>query len=122
VRAARYPLIAQIDQDVVVGPGWFARLTAELDDPRVAAAQGYYLSASDAGLFARVMNLDLEQRYAGIEGSATDHVCTGNTMYRADALHRVGLFDESQLAMTTTLPTAWRRRVSTGSTIRARYR
>jgi hypothetical protein len=40
------------------------------------------------------MGLDLEQRYAAIDGPATDHVCTGNAAYRADALHRVGLFDE----------------------------
>ena len=59
VRAARHPLIAQIDQDVVVEAGWFSRLAAELDDPVVAAAQGYYLRAPDAGVFARVMNLDL---------------------------------------------------------------
>ena len=40
------------------------------------------------------MGLDLEQRYAAIDGSDTDHVCTGNAVYRAAALHAVGLFDE----------------------------
>lgn len=95
IRAARFPLIAQIDQDVVLGPGWFDRLVAELDAPSVAAAQGYYVSAPDARLFGRVMNLDLEQRYAGIRGAETDHVCTGNAIYRAEPLNRVGLFDES---------------------------
>jgi hypothetical protein len=61
----------------------------------VAGAQGYYISAPDASVFGRVMNLDLEQRYAGIDGAATDHVCTGNTAYRAAALVEIGGFDES---------------------------
>lgn len=95
VRAARHPLIAQVDQDVVVADGWMRRLIADLDDPAVAAAQGYYTSGAGAGLFARAMNLDLEQRYAAIDGTETDHVCTGNTVYRAGALRAIGLFDES---------------------------
>jgi hypothetical protein len=41
------------------------------------------------------MGLDLEERYGRIRGSATDHVCTGNSAYRASALRAVGLFDES---------------------------
>jgi cellulose synthase/poly-beta-1,6-N-acetylglucosamine synthase-like glycosyltransferase len=40
------------------------------------------------------MAIDLEQRYDTL-GSTTDHVCTGNTVYRAEAVHQVGLFDES---------------------------
>jgi hypothetical protein len=71
------------------------RLTEALDDPTVAAAQGYYASDPDAPLCARAMNLDLEQRYAAIDGEDTDHACTGNSAYRAEALRRVGLFDET---------------------------
>jgi cellulose synthase/poly-beta-1,6-N-acetylglucosamine synthase-like glycosyltransferase len=95
IQAAQHPLIAQVDQDVVVQPDWAGRLTAALDDSTVGAAQGYYVSAPDAGLFARVMNLDLQHRYARIGDSDSDHVCTGNSIYRADALQQVGLFDES---------------------------
>jgi cellulose synthase/poly-beta-1,6-N-acetylglucosamine synthase-like glycosyltransferase len=95
IRAARFPLICQIDQDVVVGPDWMQQLTAELDDRSVGAAQGYFETDPRAGLYARVMNFDLEQRYASIERRATSHVCTGNTVYRAAALHAIGLFDES---------------------------
>jgi len=94
IRAARYPIVCQVDQDVVVGPGWLATLLNELEDPDVAAVQGYYVTDPDAGWAARAMGLDLEQRYAAIVGDSTDHVCTGNAAYRADALHRVGLFDE----------------------------
>ncbi|HUF46496.1 MAG TPA: glycosyltransferase [Vicinamibacterales bacterium] len=95
IRAARCQLVAQIDQDVVIEPGWVTRMVAALDEPTVGAVQGRYMTAPGAGYFARVMGLDLAHRYAAIAGRATDHVCTGNTMYRTAALHQVGLFDES---------------------------
>ena len=41
------------------------------------------------------MGRDLEQRYRRMRGRDVDHVCTGNTAYRASALHQVGLLDES---------------------------
>jgi GT2 family glycosyltransferase len=91
---ARYPTICQVDQDVVLQPEWLARLTAALTDPGVAAAQGYYVTPRSAGLWARVAGLDLEERYARIVGPFVDHVCTGNTVYRAEALRGVGGLDE----------------------------
>jgi len=94
VRATTFPIICQIDQDVIIQPEWMRRVTAELDDPTVGAAQGYFTHDCSADLYARAMNLDLEQRYAAIAGSDTGHVCTGNTAYRASALHAIGLFDE----------------------------
>jgi glycosyltransferase involved in cell wall biosynthesis len=95
IRAARFPLIAQVDQDVVLKPGWLNALAIVLEDPAVGAAQGCYVSDAHATLCARAMNLDLAQRYAAIDGDDTDHVCTGNSIYRAEALRRIGLFDES---------------------------
>jgi cellulose synthase/poly-beta-1,6-N-acetylglucosamine synthase-like glycosyltransferase len=95
VRAARFPIICQVDQDVVLKPGWMQLLTAELEDPTVGAVQGYYVSDRDATLCARAMGLDLEQRYQAIKGPETGHVCTGNSAYRAEALRRVGYFDET---------------------------
>src|SRR5262249_48856874 len=56
--------------------------------------QGRYTLDRSARVGARVMALDLEQRYDGL-GTSTDHVCTGNTAYRAEAVHAAGLFDES---------------------------
>src|SRR5207247_8642766 len=95
IRAARFPIICQVDQDVVVGPGWMRLLVSELEDPTVGAAQGYFASDRDATLCARAMGLDLEQRYAAIDGRETSHVCTGNAAYRAEALRRIGLLDET---------------------------
>jgi hypothetical protein len=94
IRAAAHPLIAQIDQDVVIGARWLGELTGALDDPTVAAAQGHYVAAPTADVWARLMGLDLRQRYRRL-GSWTDHACTGNSIYRRSALEAVGLFDES---------------------------
>ena len=95
VRAARFPIVCQVDQDVVLQSGWMQRLVAALDDPAVGAVQGCYVSDRDATLYARSMGLDLEQRYAAIAGRETTHVCTGNAAYRAEALRKVGLLDET---------------------------
>jgi GT2 family glycosyltransferase len=94
VRSARFPIICQVDQDVVLGAGWMPRLAEALHDTAVGAVQGYYTSDPDATLCARAMGLDLEQRYDAIGGTETTHVCTGNAAYRAEALRSVGLFDE----------------------------
>jgi len=95
IRAARFALIAQIDQDVIIRPGWTHALAAALADPTVAAAQGWHLRDPSAPLCARATSIDLEQRYLTLADGDTDHVCTGNTMYRAAVLHWVGLFDET---------------------------
>ncbi len=93
---ARHPLIAQVDQDVVLGAGWLEQLLPALADAEVAAAQGQYITDPHASLLARVMGRDLEARYAALESDgATGHVCTGNVVYRAAALRKVGGFDES---------------------------
>ena len=92
--AARYPIVCQVDQDVRVQPEWMRTLAGALADPSIGAAQGWYATDPRAPLSSRVMGLDLEQRYQAIAGD-TDHVCTGNTAYRTEALRRVGLFDES---------------------------
>ncbi len=95
IRAARFSLIAQIDQDVVIGAGWMRALTDEFNDPAVAAAQGWYVRDPSASWWIRAMSIDLEERYLARARGETDHVCTGNTIYRASALHRIGLFDEA---------------------------
>ena len=95
LRHARHSIVCQVDQDVVLEPGWLPALTAAFDDPSVAAAQGWYVTPREGGFWARAAGLDLESRYAAIRGDGIDHVCTGNTAYRVDALRRVGGFDET---------------------------
>ena len=95
VGQARHPIVCQIDQDVVLQPGWLARVTEALGPPEVGAVQGHYVARPGAGRWARVMALDLRQRYARVRSTAIDHVVTGNAAYRAAALAQVGPFDES---------------------------
>lgn len=95
IRNATFAVICQVDQDVVLAPGWMGHLVEALDDPGIAAAQGYYVTPRDGSIWARVMGLDLEDRYRALGERDVDHVCTGNTAYRAEALREVGLFDEA---------------------------
>lgn len=95
IREAAHPIICQVDQDVILKPGWLRRVVGALAAADVAAAQGYYVTPRDGSIWARVMGLDLEQRYSRIRAWSVDHVCTGNSAYRAEALRRVGLFDET---------------------------
>ena len=94
IRAAQFPVVCQVDQDVVLSSGWMRSLMDALDDPEVGAAQGCYTTAPDADLFGRVMGVDLSLRYDAIRSGRTDHVCTGNSAYRMEALRRAGFFDE----------------------------
>ena len=94
IHRAKHPIICQVDQDVILKPGWMQSLAEALQDRGVAAAQGYY-ETPDGTPWARVMGLDLEDRYRRLVGRDVNHVCTGNTAYRTAALRTVGLFDES---------------------------
>jgi glycosyltransferase involved in cell wall biosynthesis len=94
IRAATHPIVCQVDQDVILQRGWLTGLLRDLDNPDVAAVQGHYVTRPGAGFWARAMGRDLEHRYSRIRGRFVDHVCTGNTAYRARALHHVSLFDE----------------------------
>jgi glycosyltransferase involved in cell wall biosynthesis len=94
VRAAAQPIVCQVDQDVILQRGWLVELLRVFDDPEIAAVQGHYITRQGAGFWARAMGRDLEHRYSRIRGPFVDHVCTGNTAYRARALHQVSLLDE----------------------------
>ena len=99
IRRASHPIICLIDQDVILQPGWLSTilepLNAGLETVPCGAVQGRYVTDPQAPVVARVAGMDLEQRYAAIGEGPTDHVCTGNSAYRAEALHKAGLFDES---------------------------
>lgn len=97
LKEARYPFLAQVDQDVILEPGWVERLVARLvADEGLAAAQGQYLGDPRDGLWARVTALDLRERYRALaRREFTDHVCTGNSIYRTSALRALGGLDSS---------------------------
>lgn len=96
VRLAAHPIICQVDQDVVLHGRWLTSVLETLESaPDIAAAQAHFLLRREDSVWMRVMGLDVEQRYASLPDRHADHVCTGNTAYRAAALRAVGLFDES---------------------------
>ena len=95
IREAVHPIVCQVDQDVILESNWLAQLIEPFSDSEIAAVQGHYVTAPDAGFWARSMGLDLKHRYSQIRTRLVDHVCTGNTAYRASALHQIGLLDES---------------------------
>jgi glycosyltransferase involved in cell wall biosynthesis len=95
IREAVHPIVCQVDQDVILQANWLIQLIEPFSDPEIAAVQGHYITAPEAGFWARSMGLDLTHRYSQIRTHLVDHVCTGNTAYRASALHQVGLLDES---------------------------
>ncbi len=95
IRHAMYPIICQVDQDVVLKPGWMDHLSDRFSEPDIAAVQGRWVTASTNSILSRVSSLDLEQRYSRIGTGEVDHVCTGNSAYLSKALLEVELFDPS---------------------------
>ena len=94
--AATHPVICQVDQDVELLPGWMSHVVGALErDSRLGAVQAQYTTDPEAPAMLRAVALDLEQRYLAIAHGATEHVCTGNSAYRAEALRAVGFFDET---------------------------
>src|SRR6185503_7184984 len=60
IQEARYPFIAQVDQDVVIGRGWLRFLLDRLErDPQIVAVQGRYVVPRTAGFWARMSGRDL---------------------------------------------------------------
>src|SRR5215467_2752874 len=52
IREAVHPIICQVDQDVILRPGWLGRLTESLSKREVGAAQGYYLTPREGAILA----------------------------------------------------------------------
>lgn len=87
-RAARFPWVAFLDDDVVPEPDWFARLRADLDVPaRVGGVQGRVC----VPLPADRPPTDWERSTAGLAGARW---ITADMAYRRAALAGVGGFDE----------------------------
>jgi GT2 family glycosyltransferase len=87
-RAARYDWVAFLDDDVVPGPDWYARL---VDDLAVAADVGGVQGRLHVPLPAGRRPTDWERVTAGLADGAW---LTADMAYRRSALDAVGGFDE----------------------------
>ena len=96
VRAARSPLIAFTDADIVVEAGWLTALVAPLDDPVVGVVGGPILSRIGGNRIERFGEVIHDQRRA-IETEQRPYVISANWASRREVLSTVGHFDEALL-------------------------
>ena len=121
-RAAGTPIVAFLDADVEVGPGWLAPLLAHFADPTVAAvaprvrAPGASLDA--LGRFERDSSpLDMGAQPGSVAPRRrVRYVPTAALLFRREALEELGGFDED-LRLGEDVDLAWRA-VAAGWTIR----
>lgn len=101
---ARAPLIAFLDDDVVVAPDWSAQIAAPFADVRVGLASGPSLIPEDLNRFGQLAGLALSSRAAGYvarryrqnrpEAYAVgwEHIIGCNAAYRRTAFDQMGGF------------------------------
>lgn len=104
--AARAPLIAFLDDDVVVAPDWPAEITAPFADDKVGLASGPSLVPDDLNWFGRLAGLALSSRAAGYVArryrqnrpeayeTGWEHIIGCNAAYRRAAFEQMGGFPE----------------------------
>jgi len=80
-------VVAMIDSDIILTKGWFSRLIKYFEDPKVAAVMGtciYGYGCKPLELYHEYMRLNCRE----------DWGCH-NTLFRRDAVLKVGNFDET---------------------------
>ncbi|MDA3624109.1 mycofactocin biosynthesis glycosyltransferase MftF [Saccharopolyspora sp. WRP15-2] len=100
LRLVDTPLVAFLDADVSVEPGWLEPLLRHFEDPEVAAVAPRVRSVSGDTALARYecarSPLDLGEQPGLVQpGSRISYVPTAALVVRTDVLREVGGFDES---------------------------
>lgn len=108
VRAADTELVALLNNDVELDPGWLAALVAALDaHPEAASATGKLLRYADRGVIDAAGDVLLwssavyNRGYGELDRGQYDRpqevfsACGGAALYRRAAFARIGPFDES---------------------------
>jgi succinoglycan biosynthesis protein ExoA len=124
--AAQAPLIAFLDDDVVVAPDWPVRIAEPFTDARVGLASGPSLVPDDINLIGRLAGLALSSRAAGYVAERYrrnreaiypidwDRVIGCNAAYRREAFEALGGFPadfypgEEMIAAYRTEQAGWR--------------
>ncbi len=103
--AARAPIVAFLDDDVVVAPDWPARILEAFADPKVGLVSGPSLIPDDINLVGRLAGLALSSRAAGYvahryRGGDADpfpvkwsRIIGCNAAYRKSVFVEMGAFD-----------------------------
>jgi mycofactocin system glycosyltransferase len=99
-RHARTPLLAFVDSDCEVAPGWLATLLAHLGDEAIAAVAPRVRAADGHGILARYdalrSPLDMGAEPARVApGTRLSYVPSAALVVRAAAFEQLGGFDES---------------------------
>lgn len=103
-RAARAPVVAFLDDDVVVAPDWPARIMEPFGDPKVGLVSGPALVPDDITQVGRLAGLALASRAAGYvahryrQGHDANrrikwsHIIGCNMAYRRETFEAIGAF------------------------------
>jgi cellulose synthase/poly-beta-1,6-N-acetylglucosamine synthase-like glycosyltransferase len=87
VKKATSEIVAMIDSDVVLTKGWFRQLIGHFQNPKVAAVNGTCIYGHGCK--------PLESYWEYIRRTAPVNVGCHNTMFRREAVLKVGNFDET---------------------------
>jgi glycosyltransferase involved in cell wall biosynthesis len=93
IEASEAEIVALLDGDCVVGPGWMREIVAPFSDPAIGAVGGELENMPPGTVAERQAErlLGRWQRYA--MSSAPPYAVTANAAFRRGVFERVGLFD-----------------------------
>ena len=93
IRNINTEFIASLDADCVPGPGWLEKLMKRLDSPEIAGTGGRLLEMHSSTVFDFWRSVHMKQ-YWEKEATAPPFLFGSNTLFRRQALVKVGLYNE----------------------------
>jgi glycosyltransferase involved in cell wall biosynthesis len=87
IKKAKSEIVAMIDADVILTEGWYHQLIGHFENPEVAAVMGTCIYGYGCK--------PLESYYEYLRWKEPDNWGCHNTMFRCDAILKVGNFDET---------------------------
>lgn len=94
IKASSGEIIAFTDADCRPADGWLEAILSPFCDPNVSGVKGAYLT-SQTDVWARLAQLEFEERYECISGADIDFIDTYSGAFRRIDLLAVGGFDPS---------------------------